>query len=167
MADGGARGPIDCGRPEPGPDESRVGALGLDAFELAALVIMRRFFASFADPASQGWLRAAQTAETCFGGDDPGARFLDLLRVVQAMRMARASPFRFASPDCARCAAILTATERHLMLAMQAARRGRRGAAEAQALMLCEGGDSAALMAALGALPPALRSSAVGNGRPH
>lgn len=82
-------------------------SLGLDAFELVALVITRRFFASFANPASQGWIRAAQTAETCFEGDDPGGRLLDLLRVVQEMRMARRSPFRFSNADCARCAAVL------------------------------------------------------------
>lgn len=165
MADGG--GPIQCGREGPAHRECRVDSLGLDAFELAALAIMRRFFASFADPASQGWLRASQAAQTCFEHDNPGGRFLDLLRVVQQMRMARRSPFRFSNADCARCSAVLTEAERHLMLAMQAARRGRHGAAAAQALMLCEGGDTAGLMATLGALPSAARLKALGGARPR
>ncbi len=130
--------------------------LDLDAFEHAALAIMRCFFSSFADPACQGWLKAARAAETCFAGDEPGARFLSLLRVVQAMRMARRSPFRFSNPDCAGCAAVLTEAERHLMLALRGARRGRLGAARAHALLLCEGGDATGLLAALDALPRAL-----------
>jgi hypothetical protein len=155
MADGGHHTPLGCGKTAPARHEYRVATLGLDAFELAALAIMRLIFASFADPASHAWLRAARAAETCFEDGDAGARFLDLLRVVREMRMARQTPFRFSNADCACCAGVVTEAERHLMLAMRAARRGDRGTANAQALMLCEGGDTSGLLAALHDLPPA------------
>jgi hypothetical protein len=132
-----------------------VADLGLDGFEQTALAIMRHFFASFAHPACQGWLRAARVAETCFEAHAAGGRLLELLGVVQAMRLARRTPFAFSNPDCACCAMLLTPAERHLMLALQAARRGQRGVATAQALMLCEGAVTADLLDALAALPRA------------
>lgn len=141
MADGG------CGR-RPGPDEITIARLGLDDTETAALGVMRHLFETFACPEGQGWLRALALAEMV-QPERPGEFALALVRVVQAMRGARRSPFLFTSPGCPCCAPRLTEPERHLMSALMAVRRGTPARARVSTMLLCEGHDDSALLLAL------------------
>ena len=162
MAEAGRRRDGLCARTGPGAGECAVAELAPDAYELAALAVMRNLFSSFAAPSGHGWLAAAAEAEQQFRGCQPGERFFELLRLVQAMRRARRSPFQFSNPHCRPCAAVLTEPERHLMLALQAVRRGRLGPARMHAMLLCEGADVSAVIEAMCAVPevwPAMRSA--------
>lgn len=156
MAEAGGRRHSLCARTGPGARECAVADLAPDPYELAALSVMRHLFSSFAAPSGHGWLAAAAEAEQRFRAFQPGERFFELLRVVQAMRRARRSPFQFSNPHCPPCAAVLTEAERHLMLALQAARRGRLGPSRTHAMLLCEGADVSAVVEAMGAVPEAV-----------
>ena len=145
--------PTSCGRRPPRAGETPLAALAPDGFEMTVLAIIRHLFTSFANPAGHGWLKAVTIAECALASEAPGALFLDIVRVVQGVRLSRRSTLAFSNPECVCCAAVLTEPERHLMQAMMAVRRGHIGIARTHAMLLCEGGDIEPLILALNALP--------------
>ena len=110
-------------------------------FEAASLGVARGFFQSFAHPPSQGWMGASAAARAAFPEPVAPGAVLAVLGVLQALRGARRSTFRFANPGCPCCAAVLTERERGLMASLRALREGRPDAARAHALLLLEGQD--------------------------
>lgn len=136
----------------PGKDEMRVSQVGFDSDELAILSMIRMFCQSFAQPESQAWMRGFQVAEAQY----PQAQALQIAKatlvVLQAMRVVRRDGFRFSNPDCPNCARKLTENERQLMAAITTAREGRRSALHANAMVLCGGGETGSLIAAIGRL---------------
>ncbi|MEL6953382.1 MAG: hypothetical protein AAFN09_00125 [Pseudomonadota bacterium] len=143
-----------CGRPVEDKDSLRAEA-GLDTAEHGILDIARFYFSSFAHPDSQAWMAGLDTAQALFGDDGPriAARVMDVLR---AMRCARRSTFMFNAPTCPGCSRILTEHERRLIQGFAALRRGAMGQARVEAMMLCEGNPTGALLDAMQALADVL-----------
>ncbi|MEM8591966.1 MAG: hypothetical protein AAGF13_05515 [Pseudomonadota bacterium] len=135
------------GRPH--GNERRVAGMGYDKTERSLLVIARFYFLTFSDPSSQGWMRASAAARAAF--DEPHASYIAaaVLEAVNELRIARGSAFEFSNPDCPGCSQILCEAERQFMEALTAVRLGRVSAAYASAMLLCEGGNSVPLIAAL------------------
>ncbi|MEM8871610.1 MAG: hypothetical protein AAF848_02100 [Pseudomonadota bacterium] len=136
----------------PAGDQLPVHEAGLDLFEVAVLDIMRFYFLSFADPASQGWLRAMHTATTHFKAEAAPIIAFQILAMVQAMRCSRASVFIFSSPVCPECSAMLSDEERHMMAAIHCIRCGRPNEARTHAMLLCQGNPTETFLMAVDAL---------------
>ena len=128
------------------PGDVALASLALDPAMDSALDIMRCFFTAFASPASQGWIGAQEGSVAAYGLRDGPRMALALLRLVQALRGARRSPFRFSNPGCAHCRQVVTDTEARLIALIQEMRRGGGSALHVHAMMLCEGGDAAPLL---------------------
>lgn len=144
-----------CGRPFDEKDILR-DAAGLDAIEDTVLTIARHYFQSFAVPQSQAWMNAINLAEQAFGRQDGGQIAARVMSVLRAMRGARRSTFMFNSPGCKGCSAVLSEHERRLIGAFAALRRGALGQARVEAMMLCEGNATDALIYEMRALSAAL-----------
>lgn len=131
------------------PDEVHVTALPLDAFARLTLALMRLQFQTFAVPETHGWLMALRRATTHVGPRAAGGLCYDLVALVQALRLSRASPFAFNPDGCTNCRVWLTPDERRMMELLDALRNGRTGRARAVAQMLCDGatGDDLIAMA--------------------
>ncbi|MFW5654886.1 MAG: hypothetical protein ACOCYW_04470 [Roseicyclus sp.] len=143
--------PRRCGR-RPDAKDRDLRDLGLDLEEEIALNIARLFFQSFAAPESSAWMAALAEAEARFGPRDGPILAARILAALQAVRKSRRSTFLFNSPACPGCAAVATEHERRLMRALSALRRGDRGTARLEAMMLCEGNRLDAVLGALAAL---------------
>jgi len=136
----------------PNGNERRLADMGYQKTERVLLTIARLYFLTFSDPASQAWMRVGALSRSCFGEPRGAAISEAMLISVNELRLARGSAFEFANPDCPGCSQILCETERQFMAALTALRLGQISAAHANALLLCEGGDSAPLLSALSAL---------------
>jgi len=144
------------------PRGAAVSQFAFTAEEWAVLQIARHYFASFAAPASQGWLRAIATALEAYDHETAPHVAVAVLGVVQTMRQTRRSVFGFNSPDCIACCRHLTLAERSLMNAIRSAARRQDDRARAHAAFLCEGNDTRAFMRALDTLTvTALRGEGV------
>lgn len=128
--------------------ECRLSHSGLSLEDIQTLQMARHVFQSFAQPASQSWMHAIDLAYSEPNDRDPQT-FYRVLSVVQAVRCARVSLFRFSNPCCANCAQTVTAHERQFMSCITSAKRGRLEEAERHAFLLCEGNDTRLVMTAL------------------
>lgn len=124
------------------PGEILISDAGFNSDEHLVLSMCRLYFQSFAVPESQAWSRVFPTAEHRFGpkqGPDLAARVFE---VVQELRFARHSHFRYSNPLCGGCSRILTEHERQLMGIFIGLRTGHQSDVFASAMVLCEGNAS-------------------------
>lgn len=112
---------------------------GFGPFELAALDVSRRFFATFAAPQNQSWLSAFEAAERTFPPPFGATIALALTRAIGELRVARTSGFSYMNADCEYCSTRVTQEERLLISVLRAARQCRRAEAMTYATMVCEG----------------------------
>ncbi|MCC6001579.1 MAG: hypothetical protein JJU19_12045 [Pararhodobacter sp.] len=124
-----------------------VSVMAPDPFSRLTLGLMRWHFQTFAAPDTQGWLMALRLATAHVGPRAAGALCYDVVALVQVLRSARASPFRFNPEGCALCRNWLTPDERRLLDLLDALRHGQTGRAKAVAQMLCDGVPSDDLLA--------------------
>ena len=139
-----------------------VADLDYTAAQRHVLTIARHYFSSFAQPERQGWLSAISSALHLFDHARGPDIAVATLAMVQTMRRARQSTFRFNAPDCPACAAHVTPQERAMMSALRATAQGRDGAARAHAAILCEGNDAADFLRALRCLADRARIRPIG-----
>lgn len=71
---------------------------------------------------------------------------LRLMLVINAMRRARSSCFIYANPFCPRCQSRLTREERLFVAVFRAVVQQQKTTAHANAMILCEGGDTRAFL---------------------
>jgi len=128
------------------PGDVRLQSLALPPVMETALDVMRCYFSAFAHPPSQGWLGAMEWSAAAIGVRSGPQMAFALLRLVQAMRASRRSAFRFSNPACPGCRGIVTETEARLLSLIDDMRHGRTSSAHANAMLLCEGGEAAAVM---------------------
>lgn len=122
----------------------------LDAAEATVLTWARRHFKHLAAlERDQATLEGALTVTPEMLGS---ALSLRVSLVVNAMRRARSSCFRYSNPDCRHCAQRLTHEERLFLQVFRACRQGRISAAHAHAMILCEGGESRGFLQYMGEL---------------
>jgi hypothetical protein len=125
---------------------------GYSAGERAVLQVIRHYCVSFAAPAQQGWIGGIAAALEAFGDERGPHVAVAALGVMQTLRQARQSGFRFNTPDCPSCARNVTSHERLLMSALRAIARARPQAARAHAMLLCEGNPAERVTDALALL---------------
>ncbi|WP_415918957.1 hypothetical protein [Tateyamaria sp. SN6-1] len=140
----------------PNPHEHLLEDAPYDQHEHICLGIARLYFSTFATPANHNWMRAIAFAENAFDHDSGANMATLVLRVIQAVRTSRTSVFMFSNPDCPGCARILSEHERRLVTTIACVRRGRHEMAQVEMMMLCEGNDTATVMAWLTELAMAL-----------
>lgn len=128
-------------------DEVALDSLNPDPFARLTLALMRLHFQTFAAPDTQGWLAALRLATTHVSPREAGPLCYDLVVLIQALRAARSSPFRFNPDGCACCRVWLTPEERLLMEVLAALRQGRRGRAQTLVQLLCDGAPNDDLVA--------------------
>ncbi|MEO0391223.1 MAG: hypothetical protein AAF218_09830 [Pseudomonadota bacterium] len=133
-----------CG---PQPGQCSLASLNLDAFDYGFLSAARYFCTAFSGDHS-AWVTAVLNASAFFPCADSAETMRAALAVVQEMRTTRRSCFHFTNPRCAACAGRVTADERHLVQMVQHTRRGQTSRAASSAMLLCEGHDTAAVLAA-------------------
>ena len=128
---------------------TQLADLNFDLFEVQTLEIARYFFYAFAEPESEAWIEAFRRAEMTFPAPFGATIANAILIALNDMGAARTRPFSFVNPGCKNCGKRITDEERYLLSALQNTRRGHRSTAETACLLLCEGGDSSALIASL------------------
>lgn len=138
-----SHGPTRPGR----PDEVALASIEPDAFARLTLTLLRLNFQTFADPPSQGWLKALQAATTAVGPRAAGPLCYDLVALVQVLRNSRRSTLGFNQDACPCCRVWLTPEERRLMELLGALRQGQTGRARTIVQMLCDGVPSENLVA--------------------
>jgi len=121
------------------PGEVALDSLEPDAFARLTLTLLRLNFQTFADPPSQGWLKALQAATTAVGPRAAGPLCYDLVALVQVLRNSRRSPLGFNHDGCPCCRVWLTPEERRLVELLAALRQGQSGRARTIVQMLCDG----------------------------
>lgn len=149
--------------------DTPVSNLGLDDFEVVLLSVVRHFITSFAAPDTQSWTEALRIASDTFGVSEGAKAAVTLLGVVEAMRRSRRSTFQFSDPNCPTCCSVVTPNERHLMRMVHALRRGRVSEAQTDAMLLCEGAQTEAVLRAafiFAGLFPADKSGGTGASHP-
>jgi hypothetical protein len=134
----------------PSDDALPMDLLGLDAFEMGLLSVLRHFLVAFSQPESQAW-QAAFTIAIERWGDATGPQIAaGGLGVLQALRRARRDEFLFANPGCLTCRKLMTGDEAALMQMLQAMRRDRADLARPAVLRLTGGTmDPAMIQSAL------------------
>lgn len=138
----------DLNRNHAGRGSILVQDAGLSGSEKAVLEIMRYIMLSFATPESQGWIRAFRRGYDFWPETRAAHMAMSVFAMVQSMRCARGSEFRFANPDCKRCVRFLTPDERRFLTVLACVGRGERSRSHAEALILCEGRDPGTTLAA-------------------
>ena len=134
---------------KPAPTDTTLIALNLDATDYATLMSARYFFASFADPKGAAWLSVVLCSQDFYPNHcDSSAIVQAVLELVHKIRTSRTSMLRFSNPHCLDCANIVTAAERHLMAILHGARSGNLSEATTHAMLLCEGHETAGVLAA-------------------
>lgn len=114
----------------------------LDCDGFGFLTAARYFCVSFAQPETCAWVHAVLSPTSFFSDGNAALKLRRSLAVVQEMRCARRSVFRFSNPRCLACSAIVTQDERHLLQLVQYSRAGRKSHAASSAMLLCEGHDT-------------------------
>lgn len=126
-------------RHDPQPGTAPLEDCGYSAEQVAVLEIMRFFFVAYSDPGRHAWETAFSHARKAFGETRGPVMAAKVLEMVQAMRYSRKSVFRFSNPYCECCRLRISNSERHMLDAVCALRRGDTVGARANALVLCEG----------------------------
>jgi len=144
----------------PAPTDTALIALNLNATDYATLMVARYFFASFADPKGAAWLSVVLCSQDFFPHHSNSPAIVQaVLEVVHKIRTSRTSMLRFSNPNCLDCANIVTAAERHLMTILQNVRSGNLSGATAHAMLLCEGHETAGVLAAAARLTALLENN--------
>ena len=141
----------------PGPRESLLSHSGFDRFETRALDVMRLIFAAESGACPRHGASAQAVAASAFGHDMGPVLLVALSGFIHAMASSRRERFRYSNPYCAGCTRVITRDEAGLLRILHHLRRGHRGHAMIEALMLCEARPVETMMEAaadLAALSP-------------
>jgi hypothetical protein len=145
---------------KPAPTDTTLITLNLDATDYATLMTARYFFASFANPNGAAWLSVVLCSQDFFPDhSDSPAIVQAVLEVVHKIRTSRTSMLRFSNPHCLDCANIVTAAERHLITILRNIRSGNSSGAATHAMLLCEGHETAGVLAAAARLTQVLKGN--------
>ncbi|MEM6588290.1 MAG: hypothetical protein AAF641_07550 [Pseudomonadota bacterium] len=131
--------PKGCGNQRPGRGECYVSDVDLDPVEYNCLRLARTILLFMGDPSSPLRRVDVQDAAEVFGEVASKDIICAMTDLFSAIHLIRKSPFIFSNPHCINCREILTENERRVMLALAATRRGKRSAAAAHVMLVCEG----------------------------
>ncbi|MCR9135669.1 MAG: hypothetical protein NXI27_06735 [Alphaproteobacteria bacterium] len=131
---------------------------GLDACERALLDMVRHFLLAYTKHDHPHWETALELGSRYFGARNGPLTTFAVLDVIKALRTSRKTCFTFNNPRCGTCRNKLSDCERHLCRTLHFARNGERSRVRTEALILCEGFDTKALLAAVERLASLLPS---------
>ena len=123
------------------------------------LHILRLQIQSQIQPGRQGWQRGLGLATQVWGPVEGPQVFAAVAAMLDEMGRARRSTFRFSNPDCAGCAATMTAHEALFLQCFTFLRQAARDKAERSAFLLCEANPCPGFLAATERLARGLPSS--------
>lgn len=124
-------------------------SLAPDTFETTFLSVCRYFFESFQKPESQCWMNAFMEAEQRFAPPFGATLAHAITIALKELREVRQIPFSYHKHGSFAAEQAVTDDERYLVLTLRAIREGRLSEARSNAIMLCAGGESKALLGAL------------------
>ena len=131
------------------PGVAERAPLDLDAFERSFLGIARDSISSFDAPQLLCWMTAFLEAERIFPAPF-GATIAHAIAIsINALRDGRSSPFAYFRTGDPLADLAMTRQERYLLLSLRGIRRNDPSTARANALLVCEGGDTMGFLAAL------------------
>lgn len=116
--------------------------------EQIALDVMRFIFVSFAAPQTHAWTHALSLSEAAYGPVTGPVVASANVNFVQAMRRLRKTPFCFSDPRCPECRRHLSDPEFRLIKLARLMAGDLISPARVEAMVLCEGGVSDALLLA-------------------
>ncbi|MEM9247734.1 MAG: hypothetical protein AAGB05_03445 [Pseudomonadota bacterium] len=131
------------------PGARRRNDMDLDGFETSVLTVSRHIFETMERPESQCWMSAFWYAEQAFPPPFGATIAHALVIAIDALRTTRLRPFVYLRTSDPLANASITAEERYLVLALRGVRRGDLATARLNGLLLCDGSDATALLAAL------------------
>lgn len=123
--------------------------LDLDDFEQSFLTIARHIMANFETPDDHCWMTAFVTAEQAFPPPFGATIAHAVSIIIDALRQGRSSAFGYFRADNPLAHKAVTREERYLMCVLQDLRRSKLSTAKTHALLVCEGGDAGAFLAAM------------------
>lgn len=136
-------------------------SLSLDAQDQLVLTLARHLFLSPDTPEHPAWRSAHRLAMLMLPVDDAALVVNCLWRIIQRLQLVRQSEFLFVKLDDPHAHIFLTREERNLIQLLHFLRIEESAGAQAQLLLLCQGGDGQSL------LLDAKRLSAVFRGSPE
>ncbi len=125
-----------------------VSAQGYELCERHILELSRIFFVSFGQPETQFWMKAFCWAEKLYPAPAGATVAQAVLRMLNEMRTARPHTFKYTDPRCVNCSAFMTSEEKYMMDMLCHLRKNAGAKAHLSAMLLCEGNDPTALLAA-------------------
>lgn len=139
-------------------------AVTLERDEQAVLQILRLMCLSYARPQAQSWEQALATATAAFGPTAGGEIAIAVMQLMRAIRVTRRTTFRFRDPGCSCCRDRLSDVELKVIGLLRAARQDPVRPARIDALILTEGGPTAAVIAEADRLAGLLHRRTSGQG---
>ena len=131
------------------PGVAERAPLDMDAFETSFLGIARDLIASFETPESHCWMTAFLEAERVFPAPF-GATIAHAIAItVNALRDGRMRAFSYFRNGDPLADLAMTREERYLVLTLRGLRRNDPALAQTNAMLVCEGGKGAPLLAAM------------------
>ena len=140
--DSDAAGKPPCGGAGDGGD-----AMVLARDEQAVLQVLRFICVTYAKPQAHSWEQALAMAADAFGPAVGGEVAVAVMQLMRAIRVTRRTTFRFRDPNCACCRTRLSDVEAKVITLVRAARKDPLRPARVDALILTEGGPTAAVLA--------------------
>ncbi len=129
----------DCGKNRPTKGECLVDDIGLDQTERDVLHLLRTFLLFMGKPCSKLLGDDVQDAVNRFSPEIRSDLAMAITDLFGSIRQIRKSPFNFSNPNCPCCNKIATDSERHVMEALAATRRGSTSKAHVAVMLICQG----------------------------
>ena len=131
------------------PMDAERNTLDTDFFETNLLTVARHLFASFSKQQSHHWMEAFHVAENAFPAPFGATIGHAIAQIINEMRMSRSTTFSYYENTDLQAGTVLTREEKYLIQSLQAVKTGNHSRASASAMLLCEGGETRGLLAAL------------------
>ena len=140
---------------------------GFSDEEQAVLHIVRRYCAAYSRAGSPCWEDAIDVATAVFGDINGPVVAVSALNVLRSIRPCRKSAFTFSNPYCQCCAKRMTECERLLLQTLQCIRKQDQSAAAVDAILLCQGEDTASFIEQVETLSRALGPAVLSHSVDH
>lgn len=131
------------------PGISDRAALDMDTFEETFLTVARQIITTFDEPDTQCWMSAFMEAEARFPPPFGATIAHAIVVIVNVLREERSSAFSYIRHDDPADVLFITPEERYLLLTLREVRQNNGFRARMNAMLACEGGDAARLLAAI------------------
>lgn len=118
----------------------------LNKAERVVLDALRIFCVGYANPDSFAWEAGFDICLKEFGSLHGPKIGMGIMNVMRSLRLSRKSTFKFTNPACPCCCASLSEHELRLMTLFKTERQSDRTTRQTNAMILCEGANSSALL---------------------